>query len=195
MEVVEGLPKARVGLAGKVKDVRGDHVSRYRWAGDRLAGHVIDAGCNCGYGAAILADGGLTVTAIEREARFLDWAREHWHRPTITWMRGDLETLIALPHCDAVVAFEVVEHLENPEHFLRLARSHARRLLVSVPNEAVWPWQPRLLPSHQRHYTRRQLEALLALCGWSLIERWGHENPYSAIERNCDGHTLVADCR
>ena len=193
--VALALRGARIGTAGKIKDVRADHVYRYRWAAERLSGHVIDAGCNCGYGAAILADAGLSVTALDVWAEGLEFARLTWDRPAIAWRQADFEeVLLDLPACDGVVAFEIVEHLERPEHLLRMTRAVSPRLLLSVPNEAVWPWQPRMAPVHHRHYTRGELGALLSSCGWTVAKWWGQKGPYAPVEASVNGTTLVVEC-
>ncbi len=176
--------------------MRADHVARYEWACERVKGHVIDAGCNCGYGAAILADAGLRVTAIDNWAEGLAFAKEWWDRPAITWQETNLEaaTLVS-GKVDAVVAFEIIEHLGNPYPLLAEARRAAPLLLASVPNEDVWPHTPRLAPAHKRHYTRAQFGALLLECGWSTIEWWGQDGGESPVERDVSGRTLVVECR
>lgn len=191
---VEPLRNARLSADGTVKDVRGDHVARYRWAAAQLRGSVIDAGSNSGYGAAILADAGLSVLAVDAWAPGLDYAREHWPRPGIVYLQMDVQAEL-LPQCHAVVAFELIEHLERPERFLRAARAAAPLLLLSAPNEAVWPWQSRLAPVHHRHYRREELALLLSECGWRVTEWFGQRTGRSPVEPEVEGRTLVAVCR
>ena len=194
--MVEGLSAARLSPDGRIKDVRGDHVARYQWAAGRIAGNmVVDAGCNCGYGAAILADAGLAVTAVDCWQPGLDFARKHWDRERIYWTQADFETAFDLDFANAVVAFEIIEHLENPRPLLIEAYRVAPRLFASVPNEAVWPWQPRLLPAHKRHYTREELKALLIECGWTVVAWYGQAGPHSPVEPGVEGRTLVVECR
>ena len=192
---LEGLTAARVATNGQIKDVRGDHVARYQWAAARLEGRVIDAGCNCGYGSAILADAGLTVTGMDNWQTGLDYAQRHWDRPAITWNQVDFASNFSLPSADAVVAFEIIEHLEDPTILLDMAWFQADRLLASVPNEEVWPHEPRLYPVHQRHYTRDDFEDLLRSCGWDNIEWFGQRDGHSPVEPEMHGRTLVVDCR
>ena len=193
--MTQSLRAARLSTDGQIKDVRADHVARYRWAAERTQGHVIDAGCNCGYGSAILADAGLIVTAFDYWFQGLEYARKHWHRPTTVFAKADFEDAFTFPFADAVVAFEVVEHLGDPRPLLREARRVAGRLFASVPNEDVWPHEPRLAPVHKRHYTRGDFEALLIECGWKNIEWWGQYGGESPVEPEVSGRTLVVECR
>lgn len=192
---MEGLRAARLSIDGRVKDVRADYVARYSWAAKRVSGHVIDAGCNSGYGSAILADAGLIVTAVDNWVPGLGFARKNWDRDTITWLQADFMGPFTLPLAGAVVAFEVIEHLENPRPLLREARRVSGKLLVSVPNENIWPHEPRLYPVHRRHYTREQLEALLVECGWEPISWWGQKDGRAPVEPDIGGRTLVVDCQ
>jgi 2-polyprenyl-3-methyl-5-hydroxy-6-metoxy-1,4-benzoquinol methylase len=191
---MEGLTAARLSTDGRIKDVRADHTARYEWAAERIQGHVIDAGCNCGYGAAILADAGLIVTAFDYWFQGLEYARWHWDRPAIVWAKADFESDFSFPFADAVVAFEVIEHLGDPRPLLTEARRVAGRLLASVPNQDVWPWAPRLGPVHKRHYTRGQFEALLNESGWRVTGWWGQENGDSPVQPDVHGRTLVVEC-
>ncbi len=201
------LKAARITTDGQIKGVRADHVARYHWAAGRVdeqqrapivrdprGGRVIDAGCNCGYGAAILADSGLLVAAFDLWFQGLEYARKHWHRPGIIWVSADFEADFIFPPVDAVVAFEVIEHLDDPRPLLRESRRVSGRLFASVPNEDKWPWAPRLYPAHKRHYTRGQLEALLNECDWQTIEWWGQRDGESPVEPEVSGRTLVVEC-
>ena len=192
---MEGLTAARLSTDGRIKDVRADHTARYRWAAERITGHVIDAGCNCGYGAAILADAGLIVTAFDYWFQGLEYARRHYARPGITWVKADFEGVFEFPTTGAVVVFEVIEHLDDPRPLLTEARRVAGRLFASVPNEDVWPHEPRLYPVHQRHYTREEFAALLTECGWEPVGWWGQAGGESPVEPDVHGRTLVVECR
>ena len=192
---MEGLTAARLSEDGRIKNVRADHVFRYQWVAERTQGHVIDAGCNCGYGSAILADSGLTVTAFDLWFLGLEYARRHWGRPGIVWLGADFEADFKFPTADSVVAFEIVEHLSDPRLLLTEARRVAGRLFASVPNEDVWPWEPRLGPVHKQHYTRGQFEALLIECGWTVTDWWGQTHGESPVEPDVNGRTLVVECR
>lgn len=180
-------------VADDLDQIRADHTSRYTWAADVLDGaqRVVDAACGVGYGSAVLADAGMEVLAIDRSPSAVLYGRERWHREGIDWRTGDVTDVPQDP-ADAVVCFETLEHLADPAPALERFRAIAPRLLVSVPNEAVFPF--RNYRFHHRHYTAGQLERLLARCGWQVDEWWGQLGPHSPPERNVNGRTLIAVC-
>lgn len=181
-------------VADTLDGIRADHRARYEWVRERVAGQsVVDAACGVGYGSAVLADAGCTVTAIDRSTEALDYAQQNWARPNVEYMQGELEDSSWVRPADAVVAFEVLEHLPEPEKALRNFRRMAEWLYVSVPNETVFPFKN--YKFHHRHYTAEQLEDLLNRCGWEVQEWWGQTGPHSEVERNRNGRTLVAVCR
>lgn len=180
-------------LKADLNEIRLDHLSRYRWAADRLSGkRVIDAACGCGYGSAVLADVGCDVTAIDISELAISYAKKHWSRADIDWQVCDLHTP-ALPKADAVVSFETIEHLKRPKLFLRAALHAAPRLLASVPNEAVFPHDPRKQPFHCRHYTRAQFIKRLAECGWRVTAWFGQADKISPVVPELEGRTLIVD--
>jgi len=174
-------------------DIRLDHLSRYRWAANRISGkRVIDAACGCGYGSAMLADVGCDVVGIDVSDLALAYAKKHWTRETIDWVKCDLECP-ELPQSDVVVSFETIEHLKRPKRFLTAAREAAPRLLASVPNEDVFPFDPRKNPFHQRHYTLAQFTKRLKECGWRVTAWFGQADKVSPVVPELIGRTLIVD--
>lgn len=179
-------------VAPDISGIRQDHVERYRWAAKtlkKLGAHtVIDISCGVGYGSKILADAGFSVTAIDVDDSALAYARQHYAHERINYLKADAENLGPISAADAVVSFETIEHLRQPQRmFDSLKCTH---LLVSVPNEEVFPW--RGYKYHYRHYTKQEFAALLRQCGFVATAWWGQEGKESKVVRGVKGRTLVA---
>lgn len=183
-------------VAETVDGIRADHRARYEWAAERLAGRkVVDAACGVGYGAKILAGAGCRVRAFDRSEESIAFAREHYnHDHRIDYYVGELEH-VRFPNqdsYDAVVCFEALEHLEDPGRTLEWFAEMTPELIVSVPNEAVFPNKGYAF--HHRHYTAAELEELLNRHGWQVREWHGQRDALSRVEPEVQGRTLIAVC-
>jgi SAM-dependent methyltransferase len=124
-------------------DLLNEHVARYMFAARLARGkRVLDAGCGAGYGSAELALTAQSVTGLDRAAEALDFARAHYQLPNLFFERA---SCAALPHpggaFDLVVAFEVIEHLEDWRGFLLEARrvlAPTGQFIVSTPNKLYY---------------------------------------------------------
>lgn len=186
-------------VAPVLDGIRRDHRARYEWAARCLpAGErVLDLACGVGYGSLILARNGHRVTAIDRDAEAIAYARRHYGHKNVAHRVLDAAGVGArrgrFGRFDVAVMFEVVEHLADPAPVLRAVRRSARTLFVSVPNEDVFPFTPGMA-HHVRHYRRLELQGLLARAGWR-VDRWlGQQGPASDVVDGCVGRTLVAAC-
>jgi hypothetical protein len=75
------------------------------------------------------------------------------------------QTIRTLPLVDMLVCSETLEHLDNPDLVLRLARERAQMLLLSTP---VGAWaDPN--PQHYWAWSRRDVEAMLTQAKWRPI--------------------------
>jgi len=124
-------------------DLLNEHMARYHFA-VRLARakRVLDAGCGAGYGSAELADVAESVTAIDIAPAAVEYARAHYALPNLAFEQA---SCTQLPYADGafdlVVAFEVIEHLENWRDFLQEVRrvlAPAGQLIVSTPNRLYY---------------------------------------------------------
>ena len=131
-------------IPGKVDvDLLNEHVARYTFAARLARGkRVLDAGCGAGYGSAELAQAADSVIGVDRAAEAVDFARATYGLPNLRFEQASCE---ALPHpsgsFDLVVAFEVIEHLENWREFLLEARrvlAPSGQLIVSTPNKLYY---------------------------------------------------------
>jgi len=95
---------------------------------------LLDVGCADGYLSRLFAERGYSVTAIDAPS-----ARTRELPSGIRFVEADLDR--GLPHAeqsfDVVVCADVLEHLRNPEAFLRQVRANLApggRLITSLPN-------------------------------------------------------------
>jgi SAM-dependent methyltransferase len=124
-------------------DLMNEHMARYHFAVRLARGkRVLDAGCGAGYGSAELAERAERVTAIDIAPEAVAYARAHYALPNLAYEQA---SCTELPYGDGVfdlvVAFEVIEHLENWREFLKEVRrvlAPAGQLIVSTPNRLYY---------------------------------------------------------
>ena len=124
-------------------DLLNEHLARYTFAGRLARGkRVLDAGCGAGYGSAELARSAECVVGIDCAPEAIEFARAHYGGHNLSFEEARCE---ALPHADAsfelVVAFEVIEHLEDWRGFLREAHRVLvpnGQLVISTPNKLYY---------------------------------------------------------
>ena len=158
-------------IPGEVNvDLLNEHVARYIFAARLARGkRVLDAGCGAGYGSAELAHSAQFVVGADLAPEAVGYARAHYRMPNLAFEQA---SCVALPHADAgfdlVVAFEVIEHLENWRELLR----EAHRLLaadgqfvVSTPNKLYYSESrgpEGTNPFHEHEFTFEEFRGELA---------------------------------
>jgi SAM-dependent methyltransferase len=124
-------------------DLMNEHLARYTFAARLAHGkRVLDAGCGAGYGSAELAHGAHSVIGIDCAIEAVLFARANYRLPNLQFEQA---TCTALPHRDSVfdlvVAFEVIEHLEQWRDFLlevRRVMAPGGQFIVSTPNKLYY---------------------------------------------------------
>lgn len=130
------------------------HIARYQFALPYCdGGRVLDAGCGVGYGSAMLARGAREVVGIDYSERAIVTARaDYGHRPNTKFHRWSLlDPPFPGAPFDAVVCFEVIEHLDPRfDVFSALAQTLLPTgvAIISTPNNLSW----RLLPVSEIDY-------------------------------------------
>jgi GT2 family glycosyltransferase/SAM-dependent methyltransferase len=146
-----------------------EHMHRYLWAATVVAGRrVLDLGSGEGFGASILAAGEETeVVGIDIDERTVEHAQLNWAGPRTSFKVGDALDLSEFEDGSfgAVVAFEVIEHVDEQERVLaEVARVLADDgvLIISTPDRRLYSDATgQVNPFHQHELTYEEFSALL----------------------------------
>src|ERR1700722_3622708 len=131
-------------VPGQVNDdLWSEHIARYAFA-RRYAQNkrVLDAGCGTGYGSAELAQSAAEVTGVDIAGDAIEYARANYPLPGLSFIESSC-TAVPFPPAffDLLVAFEVIEHLQDYRSFLdECARVLTREglCIVSSPNKRYY---------------------------------------------------------
>lgn len=131
-------------IPGQVEpDLFNEHICRYYFATPLVAGKVVlDLGCGSGYGAFELAKQAGMVLGLDMSPQAIDFARRNYVSPNLSYLVGDCcQTGLAPSSFDAVICFEVIEHLaEQPRLMEEICRilKPSGFLLISTPNRLFY---------------------------------------------------------
>jgi SAM-dependent methyltransferase len=139
------------------------HLVAYQYAQEQVRGKsVLDAGCGDGYGTDMLAQTAARAVGVDRSAETIDLAGRRYQRPNLTYRVCELHRLTDLgEQFDAVCNFQVIEHLVDPNPFLKQARLVLRpggSLIVTTPNRLNTLVEN---PYHVHEYVAGELAELL----------------------------------
>ena len=140
------------------------HVIAYEMAAGMVAGRaVLDAGVGEGYGAALLASTAASVVGVDIEPDVIEHAAATY--PSVRFQTADL---VALPFpaasFDAVVSFQVIEHLQRPREFVSECARVLRpggRLILSTPNRLTFSPTGIRNPFHTVEFAAAELRTVL----------------------------------
>ncbi len=175
------------GLGGAA--IAYEHMHRYLYASRWAEGkEVLDIATGSGYGAALLARTASHVHALDLDHAALLHASRAYVTNTLSFCQSDAALLpLRSGVVDLVVAFEVLEHLADPEALVREAARVVRAdgmVLISTPDKAVYSdARGYVNPFHTREFYRDEFAELLGrhfrrtelmrqrICAGSLLQR------------------------
>jgi len=143
------------------QDLLNEHLARYAFA-SRLARNkrVLDIACGMGYGSAELAKVAERVVGLDVSDEAVNAAREAYPLANLQFISAPAQ---AIPFDDGsfdlVVAFEVIEHLEDWPALLKQAQrllAPGGQFIISTPNKEYYAESRRLAgpnPYHVHEFT------------------------------------------
>jgi SAM-dependent methyltransferase len=143
---------------------------------------VLDVGCGLGYGINLLAIKAAEVQGVDVDVRAIDYCRERLvgRNPRLSGLAAYDGTRLPFEdgRFDVITTIDVLEHVPEPEPFLReLLRVARRAVVVSTPNrrpEFTKPDGTPRNPWHLREWSRPELAEVLAPLGVTV--EWHHVN-------------------
>jgi GT2 family glycosyltransferase len=119
-------------LSIKGEEVPQREKSRYIWAAENLIGNkVLEIGCSNGYGSQFLPDR-IDYTGVDYDTSIIEVAKEEGWGDNKKFEWADINTY-ELEQYDTIIAFEVIEHLDNGLEIVEKLKKHCKRLLITVP--------------------------------------------------------------
>ena len=116
---------------------------------------AIDLGCGCGYGTYILSWWARRVVGVDIDPETALWAAQHFKSENLEYISFDITTRWLSG--EVYVAFEVLEHLDNPEDVLRQAVGSPLVWSIPVADKSIF---------HTRRYSVQDIEKLMGRGGW-----------------------------
>ena len=151
-------------------DLMNEHWARYAFA-EALVGskRVLDAGCGVGYGASRLAECAAQVIALDQAIEPLTTGGEEYPHPRLHFVQGDCTRFpLADDSLDAVVAFEVIEHLAEWKGLIEESRRVLKtsgQFIVSTPNRLYYgESRDEPNPFHAHEFTYDEFREELGRC-------------------------------
>jgi SAM-dependent methyltransferase len=152
----------RPGRAAGYEYDHSRHQVAYRAVGDLVAGKVVvDAGAGDGAGTAMLARRAARVIGLDYHEASVARARRDHGGPRIEFRVADLGDAWPVEGADVAVAFQIIEHFEDDDGFVRRALEAVRPggvVVMTTPNRLRSFSEN---PYHVREYTGDELRELL----------------------------------
>jgi GT2 family glycosyltransferase len=113
---------------------------RYEWANNNLFGKkILEIGCSTGYGVQFFPSD-INYLGLDYDPIIVDIANKQQWIPSAKFNWADINNY-ELGQYDTIVAFEVIEHLDNGLEITNKLKQHCKRLLLTVPhNEPKGFW-------------------------------------------------------
>ena len=114
--------------------------ARYMWASHNVIGKtVMEIGCSTGYGSQFLPKD-VKYLGLDYDPIIIHVAKEQGWGETRAFACADINK-VPIGFRDTIIAFEVIEHLDNGLELVERLKIVSKRLMITVPhNEPIGFW-------------------------------------------------------
>lgn len=118
----------------------GEHLARYQAVIELVKGKkVLDVASGAGYGSQMLARSAASVDGLDYSQDAVDYAKDHFPLDNLRYKLGDAQNMpYSDGEFDVVVSLETIEHIPDPESFVREVKRVLKPegvFIVSTPND------------------------------------------------------------
>lgn len=154
-------------------------------------GSVVDVGCGPGRWSRVAARHAANVVGVDSSPAAIEQARRDTVERNVTYLIGNASA-IGERRFDVALLIHVLEHVEDPDAFLRLAGAAADVLIIEVPNFEADPLnvvRHRLGrrfyadADHVREYTPAILRGQLLRSGFEIVHERQNRGSIVAVAR------------
>ncbi|MDD5547598.1 MAG: class I SAM-dependent methyltransferase [Candidatus Pacebacteria bacterium] len=145
---------------------------------------IVDIGCGQGDFDFQMAEKGYGVECFEFSGEAADVFKETKVRknlPNIQLHETNFFDYPQNPNADAIVSFEVLEHIEEDFKALKKMNSWLKEngyLIISIPaHQKMWGYGD-IVAGHKRRYEKKELKELLEQAGFSVIQLYSPGFPW-----------------
>jgi ubiquinone/menaquinone biosynthesis C-methylase UbiE len=175
-----------------------EHLGRYLFAADFLKRYkpdvVADISCGIGYGITELVRASKSVIAVDSSDEMIKIASRRSVGPAVRFLKRNIDKEELMPDIreasiDAVVSFETIEHLVDPNRAISQFSGVLRPggfLICSVPNVLSEPRTSACLPRNSQHkqlYNFGSLRGMVQRHGMEVMYRLGQAWSYTLLKR------------
>jgi 2-polyprenyl-3-methyl-5-hydroxy-6-metoxy-1,4-benzoquinol methylase len=128
--------------------------TRYLWANRNLLGkNILEIGCSTGYGSQFLPNDSNYI-GLDYDPIIIDVAREQEWGLNTSFTNADINTY-PLAQYDTIIAFELIEHIDNGLEIAQKLKQHCKRLLLTTPHnepKGFWGEHHKLHGLNESHF-------------------------------------------
>ncbi len=128
--------------------------TRYLWANRHLLGkNILEIGCSTGYGSQFLPND-INYLGLDYDPVIIQVAQEQQWNENISFAYADINTF-PLEQYDTIIAFEIIEHIDNGLEIAQKLKQHCNRLLLTTPHnepKGFWGEHHKLHGLNESHF-------------------------------------------